>query len=63
VEGAVVTPAGQNQPAGTLPFTGGDVAGMLLIAGVAIGGGALLLTASKRRTATVAAQADDDHQA
>ena len=32
VQGAVVTPAGENEPSGTLPVTGGDVAGMLVAA-------------------------------
>lgn len=37
----------QAAPEGTLPFTGGDVAGLVLIGGAAIAGGALLLHRSK----------------
>ena len=61
VAGEVVTPAGDNEPSGTLPVTGGDVAGMLLIAAVAVGGGTILVTASRRREAGARVDQHDDH--
>lgn len=46
-ETETVGEGGQAAPEGTLPFTGGDVAGLVLIGGAAITGGALLLRRSK----------------
>ena len=50
-ESETVGGGAQAAPEGNLPFTGGDVAGLVLIGGAAIGAGALLL----RRTKTAAA--------
>lgn len=50
-ENETVGEAAQAAPEGTLPFTGGDVAGLVLIGGAAVGAGALLLRRSKTATA------------
>jgi LPXTG-motif cell wall-anchored protein len=45
------TLAAETAPAGALPVTGGDVAGLLLIGGAAVGAGTLLVRRSRSRTA------------
>lgn len=50
VEGESATaaaPAAAAAPSGSLPFTGGDVAGLVLIGGAAIGAGALMIRRSR----------------
>jgi LPXTG-motif cell wall-anchored protein len=37
-------------PAGTLPLTGGDIAGLVIIGGVAIGAGTLMVRRTRNRT-------------
>ena len=46
--------AAQAAPEGSLPVTGGDIAGLLVLGGAAVGAGALLVSRS-RATSTVTA--------
>lgn len=49
--GAPAAAEAASAPSGSLPFTGGDVAGLVLVGGAAIGAGALMIRRSRTQQA------------